>query len=356
MFSLLLVLVNVFFLNLVLVLNVSSFAGGGGLHAGGSAGSSRGRQILSTIRAGFEQREHVFAWTFAQQVVLEELTTARPKNDPARVPHHDLGLRRGRSIRTGAEPHVGKRFVLKLDLKDFFPTVTCARVRGLLIAYGYSYPVATTLAVVMTEAERQPVEVEGSVFHVPVGQRHCVQGAPTSPGICNALLLRLDHRLAGLAKKRGLVYTRYADDLTFSGEVDRTAAHKFRTLVNRIVFEEGFVIHPDKTRLMGQGNRQTVTGVVVNRTLGLSRQERRRLRACISPFVQLGSFEKGSQAGVIHPVATGWMTVRAGTFAPRIRCDVMRSVARSACAHCPKLEPLLEHDNLKIIVARIPQV
>jgi len=142
-----------------------------------------------------------------------------------------------------------------------------------------SYPVATTLAVVMTEAERQPVEVDGKVFHVPVGQRHCVQGAPTSPGICNALLLRLDHRLAGLAKKRGLVYTRYADDLTFSGEVDRTTAHKFRCIVNRIVLEEGFVIHPDKTRLMGQGNRQIVTGVVVNQTLGLSRQERRQVRA-----------------------------------------------------------------------------
>jgi RNA-directed DNA polymerase len=206
-------------------------------------------------------------------------------------------FRRGRSIRTGAEPHVGKRFVLKLDLKDFFPSVTCARVRGLLVAYGYSYPVATTLAVVMTEAERQPVEVDGLVFHVPVGQRHCIQGAPTSPGICNALLLRLDHRLAGLAKKRGLVYTRYADDLTFSGEVDRTAAHKFRTVVNRIVSEEGFLINPDKTRLMGQGSRQTVTGVVVNRTLGLSRQERRRLRATAH---QLGLQSGGGDLGVHH--------------------------------------------------------
>lgn len=208
-----------------------------------------------------------------QRKLLELLVGKLPLSE------HAHAFRRGRSIRTGAEPHVGKRFVLKLDLKDFFPSVTFARVRGLLIAYGYSFPVATTLAVVMTEAERQPVEIDGKVFHVPVGQRHCVQGAPTSPGICNALLLRLDHRLAGLAKKRGLVYTRYADDLTFSGEVDRTTAHKFRCIVNRIVLEEGFVIHPDKTRLMGQGNRQTVTGVVVNQTLGLSRQERRQLRA-----------------------------------------------------------------------------
>jgi RNA-directed DNA polymerase len=208
-----------------------------------------------------------------QRRLLELLVEKLPLSENAHA------FRRGHSIRTGAEPHVGKRFILKLDLKDFFPSVTFARVRGLLIAYGYSYPVATTLAVVMTEAERQPVEVDGILFHVPVGQRHCVQGAPTSPGICNALLLRLDHRLAGLAKKSGLVYTRYADDLTFSGEVDRIAAHKLRCIVSRIVSEEGFVVHPDKTRLMGQGTRQTVTGVVVNQTLGLSRQERRRLRA-----------------------------------------------------------------------------
>jgi len=208
-----------------------------------------------------------------QRKLLELLVEKLP------VSEHAHAFRRGRSIRTGAEPHVGKRFVLKLDLKDFFPSVTFARVRGLLIAYGYSYPVATTLTILMTEAERQPVEVDGTIFHVPVGERHCVQGAPTSPGLCNSLLLRLDRRLAGLAKKRGLVYTRYADDLSFSGDVDRNAANKFRSLVNRIAGEEGFTVNRDKTRLMGQGNRQTVTGVVVNQVIGLSRQERRRLRA-----------------------------------------------------------------------------
>ena len=208
-----------------------------------------------------------------QRKLLSLLVEKLPVSD------HAHAFRRGRCIRTGAEPHVAKPFVLKLDLKNFFPSVTFARVRGLLIAYGYSYPVATTLAVLMTEAERQPVDVDGTVFHVPVGPRHCVQGAPTSPGICNALLLRLDHRLSGFAKKHGLNYTRYADDLSFSGVMDRAAAGKFRQVINRIVSEEGFVINAEKTRLMGQGNRQTVTGVVVNQTLGLSRQERRRMRA-----------------------------------------------------------------------------
>ncbi len=208
-----------------------------------------------------------------QRKLLELLVEKLP------VSEHAHAFRRGRSIRTGAEPHVGKRILLKLDLKDFFPSVTLARVRGLLIAYGYSFPVATTLSVLMTEAERQPVQVEGQVFHVPVGQRHCVQGAPTSPGICNAMLLRLDHRLAGLARKHSLAFTRYADDLSLSGDLNREAAHKIRVIVQRIVEEEGFKVNTDKTRVMGQGARQTVTGVVVNQVLGLSRQQRRQLRA-----------------------------------------------------------------------------
>lgn len=208
-----------------------------------------------------------------QRRLLELLVEKLPVSEQAHA------FRRGRSIRTGAEPHVGKRFVLKLDLRDFFPSITFARVRGLLIAYGYSYPVATTLAVLLTEAERQPVEVDGQVFHVPVGLRHCIQGAPTSPGICNALVLRLDHRLTGLAKKHALGYTRYADDLTFSGDVDRATMQRIRSVAERIVGEEGFTVNSEKTRLTGTGGRQTVTGVVVNQTLGLSRQERRRLRA-----------------------------------------------------------------------------
>jgi retron-type reverse transcriptase len=196
------------------------------------------------------------------------------------------GFRKGRNIRTGAEPHVGKRVVLRIDLKDFFPTVTVARVRGLLIAYGYGYRVATTLAVLMTEAERQPVELDGTVFHVPVGERHCVQGAPTSPGICNALLLRMDRRLAGLAKKRGLTYTRYADDLTFSGDVDLDGIHRFRTAAMKLIEGEGFVVNRGKTRIMTSAARQSVTSVVVNKTLGLSRQERRKIRAMAHRLAQ----------------------------------------------------------------------
>lgn len=195
------------------------------------------------------------------------------------VSEHAHGFRKGRGVKSGAEVHVGYRHVLRIDLKDFFPTMTFARVRGYLIAMGYSYPVAATLAVLMTEAERQPVQIDGKIYHVPVGQRHCVQGAPTSPGMCNAIVQKLDHRLAGLARKHQLTYTRYADDLTFSGNVDRSGMLHFLKLARWIVHEEGFVPNDTKTRLASQGRRQIVTGAVVNQTLGLSRQERRQMRA-----------------------------------------------------------------------------
>lgn len=195
------------------------------------------------------------------------------------VSEHAHGFRKARSIRTGAEGHVGKRVVLRLDLKDFFPTVTFARVRGLLIAYGYSFPLASALAALMTEAARQPVEIDGKIYHVPVGPRHCAQGAPTSPGLCNAILLRLDRRLAGLARKSDFTYTRYADDLSFSGNGDRDTVHRLRACAIRVVRAEGFEINQEKTRVMGRGRRQSVTGVVVNQELGLSRPQRRLLRA-----------------------------------------------------------------------------
>jgi len=195
------------------------------------------------------------------------------------------GFRAGRSIRSNAEPHVGKRVLLRLDLRDFFPSVTFARVRGLLLALGYGYPVATVLAVLMTEAERQPVEVNGAIYHVPVGPRHCVQGAPTSPGLCNCVTRRLDHRLAGLARRLGFAYTRYADDLTFSGDAVESV-QAVKALALRIIKEEGFAINPKKTRIARRGSRQQVAGVTVNDAVGLSRKERRKLRAALHQMKQ----------------------------------------------------------------------
>jgi len=195
------------------------------------------------------------------------------------VSEHAHGFVKGRSIVTNARPHVGQPMVVKFDIKDCFPTLHFGRVRGLLLAMGYSYPVAAALAVLMTEPPRQPVEAEGKLYQTPIGPRVCVQGAPTSPGLCNAILLRLDRRLAGLAKKRGLAYTRYADDMTFSGP--EAEIKDLLGIVPNIAAEEGFPLNFAKTRLMRQSGRQAVTGVIVNKDMGLSRKTRRKLRAAL---------------------------------------------------------------------------
>ena len=185
-----------------------------------------------------------------------------------------------RSIRSNAQPHVGKAVVLHLDLKDFFPSIHFGRVRGLLIALGYGYPVAATLAALMTESPRQPVVAAGVRYFPPIGPRACPQGAPTSPGLSNAIVVKMDRRLAGIARRMGFAYSRYADDLSFSGD-DVGQAHALRCLAQRIVEAEGFALNHAKTRVLRRGTPQRVTGVIVNDVLGLSRQERRRLRAAL---------------------------------------------------------------------------
>ncbi|MEZ6119549.1 MAG: reverse transcriptase family protein [Pirellulaceae bacterium] len=228
-----------------------------------------------------------------QRMLLAELVSKLPVSEFAH------GFRRQRSVATNAAPHVGKAVVIKLDLADCFPSLHFGRVRGLLIALGYSYVVATTLAIVMTEAIRQPVEAEGKIYYVPVGQRFCVQGAPTSPGLCNAILMRLDRRLAGLAAKHGFQYSRYADDLTLSGD-DPAKAPYLVAMAGKIIRDEGFRVNRKKTRVLRPSRRQQITGVVVNQHAGLSRTARRRLRAAIH---QLSANDTHSRNQIIGKIA-----------------------------------------------------
>lgn len=185
-----------------------------------------------------------------------------------------------RSIVTNATHHVGKKIVVNVDMKDFFPTITFRRVKGLFEKVGYSEHVATLLALVCTEPPRIPVEVDGKKLYVALGERMLPQGACTSPAITNLVCRRLDRRLAGVGKKWGFTYTRYADDLTFSGEGKEGVALLLRA-VRSVLADEGFAEHPKKTRIMRRGRRQEVTGVTVNQKLGIGRREVRELRAIL---------------------------------------------------------------------------
>ncbi|MEM7010270.1 MAG: reverse transcriptase family protein, partial [Verrucomicrobiota bacterium] len=177
------------------------------------------------------------------------------------------GFLPGRSILTNAAAHTDSKIVLKMDIQDFFPTVTAPRVKGVFRKAGYREKVATLLAQICTEAPREVVEHGGQTFYVSLGPRCLPQGAPTSPGLTNTLCLRLDRRLTGLVAKYGWRYTRYADDLTFSLPNSHNGPPNLGSLiglVNRTVADEGFKVHPDKTRISRSGGSQKVTGLVVN--------------------------------------------------------------------------------------------
>jgi RNA-directed DNA polymerase len=210
----------------------------------------------------------------AQRWILDHVLAGVALHDAAH------GFRPARSIVTNAAPHVGRDVVVNLDLKDFFPTLTYPRIRGVFRGLGYGPAVATILALLTSEPDIDTVELDGQTFHVASGERKLPQGAPTSPMITNIVCRRFDARLAGAARKLGFTYTRYADDLTFSGP--RTAdAGALLSAVRMIATAEGFAEHPDKTRILRRGRQQEVTGVVVNQRLAVDRATLRRFRALL---------------------------------------------------------------------------
>jgi len=217
----------------------------------------------------------------AQEWVLQNILSRLPVEPQA----HGFVLER--SVVSNALPHVNKNVVINLDLKDFFPSITFRRVKGLFRQVGYGEHVATVLALLCTEPPRVATELDGKVYHVALGQRVLPQGACTSPAITNLLCRRLDRRLAGLAKRHDFAYTRYADDLTFSGENGKAVGRLLRS-VRSILTSEGFAEHPRKTKVMRRASRQEVTGLTVNVRPTVSRKEVRQLRAIIHNVARHG--------------------------------------------------------------------
>ena len=187
-----------------------------------------------------------------------------------------------RSIVGNAEKHVGKSVVINMDLRNFFPTITYKRVKGLFKSLGYAQKYATILALLCTEPETEEVKMDGQRYFVATGERHLPQGAPTSPVITNLICRTFDKRLLGAAEKLGFTFTRYADDLTFSClESAKPNVGKLLWIAHKIVKEEGFVMHPDKLRVMHKGRHQEVTGIVVNEKLNVSRTTLKNFRALL---------------------------------------------------------------------------
>ena len=214
------------------------------------------------------------------------------------VPVHEAahGFVAERSVATHAAAHAGQAVVIKFDVKDFFGSIRATQVAAVWRTLGYPLGVARALATLCTHRTAQMVvermRDDGGLDWLGAKRlraAHLPQGAPTSPALANLCAFGLDLRLDGLAWVFGATYTRYADDLVFSGSA--ALRPQFRALqawVAAIAQDEGFALHPDKTRCLPQHLQQRITGVVVNAHPNTPREDYDRLRACLHQCVHQG--------------------------------------------------------------------
>ena len=173
------------------------------------------------------------------------------------------GFRKGSSTLDNALPHMGASTILNLDLKDFFPTVTSKQVYNIFKTIGYNSLIATVFTNICTYKERLP------------------QGSPCSPMLANLAASTLDLRIQGYVGKRGISYTRYADDLSFSG-LNPLKIIKIIPMIKTIIGDENFIVNNKKTRIASSARAKIVTGLVVNEdSIGIGKQKYKELRAKI---------------------------------------------------------------------------
>jgi retron-type reverse transcriptase len=221
-----------------------------------------------------------------------------------RVPPHPAahGFLRGHSCLTHAALHAGQEVVIRMDLKDFFPSIQYARIHALFEKLGYTTNVAGTLARVCVNRTPPSAIRDQAAGSLSWPERHALksphlpQGSPCSPALANLCAYRLDLRLASLARPLGASYSRYADDLVFSGGPDfARSAERFRVRAAAIALEEGFQVNTRKSRVMRKGARQQVTGIVVNAHPNLARSEYDRLKATLTNCVRHGPDSQNRQ-------------------------------------------------------------
>jgi len=155
-----------------------------------------------------------------------------------------------------AKIHRNKKLVMSYDIKDFFPSITFARVRGMFMNKPFEF-------------SSEDATVYAQICCLPDDNGALPQGGITSPYISNMICRKLDSRLLGFANERKLNYSRYADDLTFSTN-ENVNFKKITEYVTKTLKEEGFQINEEKSRLMKKSDRQVVTGVIVNEGINVN--------------------------------------------------------------------------------------
>ncbi len=172
------------------------------------------------------------------------------------------------TIKQNAVPHIGKKYLLKMDIKDFFPSITFTRV------YGAAF-----------NANLFPKHI-GTILTTLCCKDDCLpQGAPTSPALSNLVMKNFDEFLGKWCEEKGIAYTRYCDDLTFSSDKPLYGVYlKAKSMLENM----GFEVNEKKTKFITSGNRQTVTGLTVNQKLNISSVYKRKLRQDVYYALKFG--------------------------------------------------------------------
>lgn len=195
-----------------------------------------------------------------------------------------------KSIVDNANIHVGKRYVFNIDLQDFFPSIAVYRIKAVLGIEPFNLindkePLAFIIANLCC-------------IENPQNKAVLPQGAPTSPILSNIVSQKLDRRLNGLAKKFGCKYSRYADDITFSADID-VFNLEFKAEMRRIVEDQGFRINEAKVRFQSTAYRQEVTGLTVNEKVNVSKGYVRSIRAMLNNWEKLG-YAQAEERFLLH--------------------------------------------------------
>ncbi|MEU6972409.1 reverse transcriptase family protein [Kitasatospora aureofaciens] len=211
-----------------------------------------------------------------------------------RIPAHSssFAYESGKSIVGCARKHLGASWIVKLDIHDFFESIDETRIYRVFTSAGYQPLPSLELARICTRYAGHSAHIDRSKFSSPHGSYGVIssysvpylgylpQGSPTSGALANHVALALDRRLFDVASELGLVYTRYADDMTFSssGAFQRTSAEDLIGRVSREIRRCGFAPHQKKTKIIPPGARKIVLGLLVDGTeVRLSREFRIRI-------------------------------------------------------------------------------
>lgn len=173
------------------------------------------------------------------------------------IEHCVHGFVKGKSIKTNAECHLNKKEILCIDIENFFPSIRNNKIIDVFLKLAYSPAVAQRLTEICTYKEVLP------------------QGAPTSPYLANIVFRQIDQKLIKLASENNLIYTRYADDLTFSSDLE---IEPFLKTIETIIYDNGFSINPDKTHIMKDNYREMITGLVVKHDVRVPASFKKKLR------------------------------------------------------------------------------